>query len=119
MRKSTHLHAHTHTTHTTDKAQYSDLLYSSFEDFVYPWSQHHRHPSAGAFMATVDNMERFMLLLLQDYDEQRSLRVKRIGTVIWDDQLALRELHRRWYPRIKVDTLSLVFTVQDDNIYNL
>ena len=45
--------------------------------------------------------------------EQKSLRVKRVGKIIWDDQLALRELHRRKYPRIKVDTLSLVFTVMD------
>ena len=45
--------------------------------------------------------------------EQKSLRVKRTGKIIWDDQLALRELHRRKYPRIKVDTLSLVFTVMD------
>ena len=32
----------------------------------------------------------------------------------WQDIMGLREMHRRHYPKIKVDTLARVFTSHDD-----
>ena len=43
---------------------------------------------------------------LRDWNQRRGKRAKRT----WDDQEALKKLHLVHYPRVKVDTLTKVFS---------
>ena len=70
---------------------------SRFENLVYPWSHFHQHPTAGGFMAAPFHMHEVMTALMRDHNTNASMLLSRVGTVVWDDQLALRKLHReRW-----------------------
>ena len=89
-----------------------------------PWSHYHTHPSAGGFMASVTTLEKYLVLWLMDYDIRfdAAERNKTDGSVInfkWDDQMALRGLHKRLHPAMKVDTLSKIFTRRDERRFEL
>lgn len=69
-----------------------------------PWSHHHAHISAGGFMGRVENMSDYLELML-GVDCGKGPK--------YNDQYALRVIHRKLYPRVKVDSLSLVMTRRD------
>ena len=73
-------------------------------------------------MATLNSMEVFLTLWLDDYARELKIHTEKNGSAKgfhWDDQMALRRLHKRLHPRVKVDTLSKVFTRRDERIAEL
>jgi len=74
-----------------------------FEEEKYPWSKCRPHLSSGAFMARVSDA----IFYLREWENDwRSHGEKKD----WDDQTGLRRVHRKYYPRFKVDTLARVWT---------
>jgi len=74
-----------------------------FENEKYPWSKCRPHLSAGAWMARVSDAIYYLRLWENDWKSRGSEKG-------WDDQMAFRRLHRRFYPRFKVDTMARVWT---------
>mmetsp|Transcript_56133 Transcript_56133/g.156410 ORF Transcript_56133/g.156410 Transcript_56133/m.156410 type:complete len:326 (+) Transcript_56133:182-1159(+) len=78
-----------------------------FEKCAYPWSWWHRHGQS-SYMADAG----FLLTVLEEIEVPGSRRR-------FDDQVALRLLHRKHYPLIKVDTLTRIFARNDKGRYKL
>lgn len=83
-----------------------------FEEEKYPWSKCRPHLSAGAWMARVPDAIYYLRMWEADWRSTGSSKG-------WDDQMAFRRLHRRFYPRFKVDTLAKVWTRCDSGIHCL
>lgn len=70
-----------------------------------PWSKFHSHPSGAGMMGRPADLARLLRRMLE------------MGDAVWrgrfDDQLALKRLHREEYPSVKVDSLSRVMTRGD------
>ena len=76
--------------------------------------------SAGGFMATQSALEKYLFLWLEDFAKAYDSFPRGKGPKFyWDDQLALRRLHREHFPNIRVDSLSKIFTRRDDKINQL
>ena len=77
--------------------------------------------SAGAFLATIKAAKDVLSLLRKDFlDRGVGMRLENTtNEIIWDDQRALRHLHIKKYPDIKVDTFCRVFARRDDYLDKL
>lgn len=74
-----------------------------FEEEKYPWSKCRPHLSSGAFMARVSDAIFYLKEWENDWISHGSKKN-------WDDQTGLRRVHKKYYPRFKVDTLARVWT---------
>jgi len=81
--------------------------YCLFEDVIYCHSCFHRHLSAGAFMAKVSPLKRYLQEIIIGYQNKRKWTY--IGNKKFNDQLAWRHMHKKYYPRIQVDADKEIF----------
>lgn len=79
---------------------------SRFEMTQYPNHPLHCRLNAGGYMARTQALKVFIKEIVSGFENQKQ---EFMYQGKFDDQLAWRELHRRHYPRIKVDCRSLIF----------
>ncbi|CAM9249358.1 unnamed protein product [Choristocarpus tenellus] len=97
-----------------------DEVCGEFESRVNPWSTKHQHLSAGGYMAKRETLMPYLKILREDYRQYKepggdvAYPQNRWGNRVWDDQLAWRRLHVKFYPNIQVDSLSLIFSRKDN-----
>lgn len=76
-------------------------------------------------MAPLDKAEEYLQLWINFYRKARlkfelSYKGKNARKRFrWNDQRALRNLHQEQYPRMKVDTLTKVFSRNDEFLHEL
>eukprot|EP00092_Neocalanus_flemingeri_P002618 GFUD01002805.1.p1 GENE.GFUD01002805.1~~GFUD01002805.1.p1 ORF type:complete len:310 (+),score=76.06 GFUD01002805.1:38-967(+) len=87
-----------------------------FESEKYPWSKCRPHLSSGAWMARVADALSYLRMWEADWTEKEGGMTETEKTRGWDDQMAFRRLHKRFYPRFKVDTLAKIWTRSDSSM---
>ncbi len=74
-------------------------------------------------MANLTSWRRYTGLLREEYLKEKKKKEEEgghgSGEFKFNDQLALRRLHLRFYPRIKADTMSWVMTRKDHRMDQL
>lgn len=93
-----------------------------FENAVYPWSRHHQHLNAGGFMGKIVKMIPYLEYMQRDYNNftiERAEEIKEKGRNFWRDQTVWRNMHLRFYPDIKIDSLAKLWTRTDIYMYDL
>jgi hypothetical protein len=84
--------------------------YGEFESLKYYTHQFHSHLSAGGYIGRRDALIEFLKEIMEAFEEKKQWAMD--GRV-FNDQLAWKHLHYKYYPRIKVDFESLIFKRYD------
>ena len=94
----------------------------NFENTVYPWSHYHQHLNAGGFMGRIKNMIPYLEYMKQDYNNytinNRDI-INETGKNRWRDQTCFKQMHSKFYPKIKIDSLSKIWSRVDIFMYDL
>ena len=95
---------------------------SHLENILSPWSKHHQHLNAGGMMARVDCILPYLEFMERDYNETGIKYAKEIeesGKHKWRDQTCWRQMALKYYPKIKIDSLSKIWSRVDIYINDL
>lgn len=92
------------------------------ENRASPWSKHHQHLNAGAFMGSISKMIPYLDYMTADYEnftKEHSDEIAAGEKNKWRDQTCWRQMYRKFYPKIKVDSLAMLWTRVDIYMYDL
>ena len=100
------------------------MYISEFEESVAPWSAHHHHLSSGGLMMRLSEAPRYLREWSQTYEREYSAfksthGPEELANYVWHDQMGMREMHKEFYPKIKVDSLCKIFTRWDETLDEL